>query len=60
MAITAVDIGGGNKVEFNPMGTPYLDKTGAALAGTGTITLSSGGVTKVVQIFKNTGRVELQ
>ena len=60
VAITAVDIGGGDKVEFDPMGTPYLDRTGAALGATGTITLSSGGANKVIHIFKNTGRVEAQ
>lgn len=58
--IQAVDIGGGNKVEFNPIGTPYLDKNGAQLAATGTITLSLGESTRTIQILKNTGKVELQ
>lgn len=58
--ISAVNIGGGDKVEFDPMGTPYLDKTGAALSTTGAVTISAGGTNKVIQILKNTGRVEVQ
>lgn len=58
--ISAVDIGGGTKAEFNPLGTPYLDKTGAVLASTGTITIQIGSNTRTIQIFKNTGKVELQ
>lgn len=60
VSISAVNIDGGNKVEFNPMGTPYLDKTGSALASSGTITLATGGSVRVIQILKNTGKVELQ
>jgi prepilin-type N-terminal cleavage/methylation domain-containing protein len=60
VTISAVNIAGGNKVEFNPVGTPYDDMAGSPLAATGTVTLSLGGSTKVIQIIKNTGRVELQ
>lgn len=58
--ISAVDIEGGDKVEFSPTGTPYLDKNGSALSVTGTITLTCGSRTEVIQIVKNTGRAELQ
>lgn len=60
VTISAVNIAGGSQVEFNPLGTPYDDMAGSALAATGTVTLSLGGSTKVIQIIKNTGRVELQ
>ncbi|HPQ81220.1 MAG TPA: prepilin-type N-terminal cleavage/methylation domain-containing protein [bacterium] len=60
VSISAVDIDGGDKVEFDPMGTPYVDKEGSALSSAGTVTITSGGTNKVIQIFKNTGRVEVQ
>ena len=60
VTISAVNIAGSNKVEFNPLGVPYDDMAGSPLAAAGTVTLSRGGSTKVVQIIKNTGRVELQ
>ena len=60
VAISAVNIGGGDKVEFDPMGTPYTDKSGSALAAAGTVTLSIGGTNRVIQILKGTGRAEVQ
>lgn len=60
VGISAVDIDGGDKVEFGPMGTPYVDKAGAQLTIAGTVTLSAGGSTRVVQILKGTGRAETQ
>lgn len=60
VTIGAVNIAGGDKVEFNPLGTPYNDMSGSPLAATGTVTLTSGTSNKVIQIFKDTGRVELQ
>jgi Tfp pilus assembly protein FimT len=58
VAISGVSIGGGNQVEFNPTGTPYSDKNGAALAADGTVTLALGGTSRVITIIKNTGRAE--
>jgi Tfp pilus assembly protein FimT len=58
--VVSANIGGGNQVEFNPRGVPYLDKNTSALSTTGTITLSSDGKSKIIQIFPTTGRVELQ
>lgn len=58
--ISAVDIGGGNKVEYNPLCEPYTDRTGSTLASPGTITLSLDGSSKVVRIINITGRAELQ
>lgn len=60
VTLSAVNIGGGNKVEFNPMGTPYLDKNGAALGSTGTISLVSGGESRTISIYQATGRSEVQ
>lgn len=59
VTISAVDIGGGSKVEFNPLGRPYLDMNGAPLALDGSLTLSGGGKSKIIQIFKGTGRAEI-
>ena len=58
--ITGVVIGAGNKVEFNPIGTPYDDISGSALSSDGTLTLSLGSATRTIKILKNTGRAELQ
>lgn len=60
VTISAVNIAGGTKVEFSPMGVPYNDMNGTALAAAGTITLSNGGTNRVIQILSTTGRVELQ
>lgn len=59
VTISAVDIGGGTKVEFNPLGRPYTDMNGDPLTLDGTLTLSGGGKSKVIQIFKGTGRAEI-
>ncbi|MFA6548526.1 MAG: GspH/FimT family pseudopilin [Candidatus Margulisiibacteriota bacterium] len=55
--IDSVNIGGGSKVEFSPLGVPYPDKSSAALAATGTIVLSKSGSTITVDIAPETGRV---
>ena len=60
VAIAAVNIGGGSQVEFSPLGTPYNDKTGAAIATEGVITLSKNGGSITVRITPNTGRVYIQ
>jgi prepilin-type N-terminal cleavage/methylation domain-containing protein len=59
VTISAVNISGGNKVEFNPLGTPYDDKTGAALAANGTLTLSLSGRTRTIQITPSTGEISI-
>lgn len=58
--ISGVNISGGKKVEFNPLGTPYLDKNGAAISTEAVITLSFQGATKTVRITPNTGRIITQ
>lgn len=58
VTISAVDIGDGDKVEFSPEGTPYMDKSGSALASSGTVTLTTGAQSKVIQITRGTGYVE--
>ena len=59
VTISGVSIGSGGKVEFNPIGTPYDDVTGSTLVATGTITLTHGGTSRTIQIYPNTGKVEL-
>ena len=59
--ISAVLIsGGGNHVEFSPLGQPFTDKTGAPLSAEAVITLVSGSYTKTVRITPNTGKVTIQ
>lgn len=60
VAVTSVNIAGGDKVEFNPIGVPYDDKNGSAIAAAGAIVISLAGSTKTIAIQPNTGRVELQ
>ncbi|MFA5183614.1 MAG: prepilin-type N-terminal cleavage/methylation domain-containing protein [Syntrophales bacterium] len=60
LLISGVNIAGGKKLEFNPLGTPYLDKNGAAISTEAVITLSFQGVTKTVRITPNTGRIFTQ
>lgn len=60
VSIVGVNIGGGAKVEFSPLGIPYGDKSGSALANDGTVTLVSGAGTRIVKVLRNTGRAELQ
>lgn len=60
VTISAVNIDGGDKVEFNPVGTPYVDKSGATLSSAGTVTLSAGGSNRIIQILAGTGRAEVQ
>lgn len=60
VTISAVNIAGGDKVEFNPTGTPYNDMSGSPLAANGTVTLSIEGENKVIAIIKNTGKAEVQ
>ena len=56
--ISSVDIGGGNKVEFHPLGKPYADKNGSAIVSAGSIIISFAGTTKEVAITPNTGRID--
>jgi Tfp pilus assembly protein FimT len=56
--ISSVAIGGGQRVEFRPDGTPFLDRTTASLlSAEGVVTLSNGSATRTVRITPNTGRV---
>ncbi len=58
--IASASIGGGNKVEFHPLGTPYNYKGGSAIASTGEVTLNYGGYTKTIYIMPRTGRITAQ
>jgi len=58
--IASVSIGGGNRVEFHPLGTPYNDKGGSAIVSTGEVTLSYRGYTRAIYIMPNTGRIVTQ
>ena len=59
VTINSVNIAGGNKVEFHPLGTPYDDKNGSPIATTGIITIGYAGLTRTVQITPNTGRISI-
>lgn len=58
--IDSVNIGGGSKVEFHPLGTPYNDKNGSAETVTGLVTIEYSGLTRTIQITPNTGRTSIQ
>ncbi|MEE8638346.1 MAG: prepilin-type N-terminal cleavage/methylation domain-containing protein [Candidatus Margulisiibacteriota bacterium] len=60
VTINSVNIGGGNKLEFHPLGTPYNDKNGSAETVTGLVTIEYSGLTKTIQITPNTGRTTVQ
>lgn len=58
--ISSVNIDGGTKVEFSPLGTPYRDRLGAAVSAEGVVTLRKDSTTRTVRIVPNTGRVYIQ
>ena len=58
--IGSVNIAGGKKVEFSPLGTPYTDRYGTALTADGTITLSKESISKTIHISPGAGRVYIQ
>jgi len=58
--IISAEIASGKKVVFNPLGTPYNDKTGAALTNEGVVTLARDSATRTVRITPNTGRIYIQ
>ncbi|MFA6169234.1 MAG: prepilin-type N-terminal cleavage/methylation domain-containing protein [Candidatus Margulisiibacteriota bacterium] len=58
--ISGINIAGGKKLEFNPLGAPYIDKNGAAVSAEAIITLSFQGATKTIRITPNTGRIFTQ
>jgi len=60
VSISSVNIAGGNKVAFNPIGTPYNNKSGSALAAEGVITISKDLTSRTVRITPNTGRIYIQ
>lgn len=59
VTLTAVNIGGGSKVEFSPYGVPFTDKNGSAIAAAGVITLSGNGSTVTAVISPESGRVSI-
>ena len=60
VAITFYDISAGSKVEFNPVGVPYNDKTGTALLSSGTVRMTLGSYTINIKIDPSTGKVYIQ
>jgi len=58
--ISAVNIEGGNKVEFNAMGVPYTDMLLAPIIAPGIITLNQGGTIRNIRIYPDTCLVEEQ
>ncbi len=55
-----VYIDGGNKIEFSPLGQPYIDRNSFILTNEGVVTLSTGALSKTVRITPNTGKVYIQ
>jgi len=60
VVIGSVNIAGGKKVEFSPLGTPYDDRYGTALTADGVITLSKESISRTILISPNTGRIFIQ
>ncbi|OGC34506.1 hypothetical protein A2462_04385 [candidate division WOR-1 bacterium RIFOXYC2_FULL_41_25] len=52
--------GGGDKIEFSPLGAPYNDRNGSVLTAEAVITLQYKGLTKQIRITPNTGKVYIQ
>ncbi|KPJ65670.1 hypothetical protein AMJ44_09690 [candidate division WOR-1 bacterium DG_54_3] len=59
VTISGVNIAGGNKVEFHPLGIPYGDKNGVPIATAGIITVGYAGLTRSIEITPNTGRISI-
>lgn len=60
VTITGASIDGGSKIEFSPLGTPYIDKNGSAITAEGVITLTKNSSSKTVRVTPNTGRIYIQ
>jgi len=58
--IEGVNIEGGTRLVFNSLGVPYPSALGAQLVVAGSITLSQGVTSRIIQIIPETGRVEEQ
>lgn len=57
--IKSINIGGGRKVEFSPLGVPYNDKNGSAITTTGVITIEYSGLTRMIEITPDSGRISI-
>ena len=60
VGLSSVNIDGGGKVEFSPVGVPYTDRLGSAITSDGVITLGGGGSSVTVRIAPATGRIYIQ
>jgi len=60
VSMTSVTFDGGNKLEFNPDGVPYLDYNGLTLSAVGNIVLASGSKNKLVTVQPITGALKIQ
>jgi hypothetical protein len=59
--ISSVNISGGHKVEFSPLGVPYADKNDpSGIALTSSVTVEFSGLTKTIYIYPSTGRITTQ
>jgi len=58
--ISQVQIAGGNKIEFDPMGTPFPDKGATRLTVEAAVVLSYRGLTAEVRVTPRTGRSYIQ
>lgn len=58
--IQSCDLAGGSKIEFSPLGVPYDDKAGTALATTGEVVVSYSGMTRTIRVDANTARIIVQ
>ena len=60
VSISSVNIASGNKVEFDPYGVPFSDKTGVPISSNGFVSLLKGGNCVVVTISPTSGAVTIQ
>jgi len=62
VSISSVNLAGGNKLEFSPLGTPFSDKPpgGSELIADGVVTLTRDSSSREVRVTRNTGRIHLQ
>ena len=63
VAISGVNFTAGglasNRVEFSPLGVPYVDKDGVPLTQTGIVTLEFSGTSRIIQVVPNTGKINI-
>jgi prepilin-type N-terminal cleavage/methylation domain-containing protein len=58
--IADVNISGGRKIAFQPLGTPFNNRGGTAITSTAVVTLEFSGQTRLITIAPETGMVNVQ